>query len=335
MNKSANRPSLYDAAKVLATVLVVVAHATVMYTDSGAIDVSGTSCLLTYLTEYIYSFHMPLFFFLSGCVYGYCIELGKYERTLPFIFTKFKRLIIPYLFFGLFVVTPTMLMLGLWDSGLVNYVYRGIVLALNARHLWYLPALFFIFVLSAVYRPLIKKGNGGLAAAVLLSLTLYFLARFVPWEFQLRAACNYQIFFMAGIIFNRFCGKLCVADSWQLPVGALLLAALLLQFVYNPNDLTDRIYSFVGIGGVMLLCTALLCRFPAITDNRIYKLVKENAFGIYLFHPMIIYVLYYALGSLGINPIILSSCIAVTAFALSILLTVIVRKLHLRTLLGE
>lgn len=335
MNNKTNSSSLYDAAKVLATVLVVVAHATVMYTNSGAIAVAGTSAFLTYLTEYIYSFHMPLFFLLSGCVYGYCIEHGKYERAIPFIFSKFKRLIIPYLFFGLFVVTPTMLALGLWDSGLIEYIYRGIVLALNSRHLWYLPALFFIFVLSAVYRPLFKRGGGAIVAAVLLSLAIYYLARFVPWEFQLRAACNYQIFFMAGIIFNRFYGKLDGTASWRLPVGCSLLIVLGLQFLWNPNDITDRIYSFIGISGVMLLCSALLHRFPSVVDNRLYKSVKENAFGIYLFHPMIIYVLYYALGNVGIHPIILSSCIAVTAFALSILLTVIMRKLRLRLLLGE
>ena len=104
----------YDAGKAVAIVLVVLAHVTRWYTGQGVNTPIQSSRPLALLTEYIYMFHMPLFIFVSGCVYGICIDKGKYKDNVKFLLNKIRRLLIPYYIWGILVVAP--LMGGGWDS---------------------------------------------------------------------------------------------------------------------------------------------------------------------------------------------------------------------------
>lgn len=72
-----------------------------------------------------------------------------------------------------------------------------------------------------------------------------------------------------------------------------------------------------------------------ITNNFIYKTISMNNFGIYLFHPMIIYILFYNIRNLNLNPYISTICIFIISTILSILLTLFFRKIGLKTVLGE
>ena len=70
-----------DALKGFGIVLVVFAH----YRLPEALD------------TYIFSFHMPLFFFISGCLFNFV----KYtESATNFVKGRFKSLIIPYFAFA-------------------------------------------------------------------------------------------------------------------------------------------------------------------------------------------------------------------------------------------
>lgn len=138
----------YDLIKTITMLLVVIAHVTRMYTGNGVVVPLNQSSILDYLTKFIYGFHMPLFIFISGAVYYYCIyDLGKYKDKNKFIINKFKRLILPYLFFGLFYVTPIMLYFKFTNDNLITYIVKGILLCGNSRHLWFLYYLFIYFTI--------------------------------------------------------------------------------------------------------------------------------------------------------------------------------------------
>ena len=88
------------------------------------------------------------------------------------------------------------------------------------------------------------------------------------------------------------------------------------------------------VGG--LVCISLTSYMKMqFMNNRFVKVLSKNGFGIYLFHPMIIYILYYYLGGLDINPIVLCVGITVVSYFLSVLLTEIFRKARLTLLIGE
>ena len=71
--------------------------------------------------------------------------------------------------------------------------------------------------------------------------------------------------------------------------------------------------------------------------DSIYAIKKQikNGFGIYLFHPMIIYVLYVWLGQRDIQPWVLCIGIAAAAYLASDYLTRLLRRCRLGVLIGE
>jgi len=334
MNTEVQKTKLYDLAKCFTAILVVIAHVTRMYSPLGAISVAGQSPFLSHFTSYIYAFHMPLFIMLSGCVYGYCIENGKYGKALPFLKNKARKLLIPYFAFGVLYVAPVMLALGL-AKGYAGYVLRGIILSNNSRHLWYLPALFWIFALFILLKPLLTKGKGHLAAVGCVSLLLTLASGFMPGSFQIPSACHYQFFFFLGILFNRFYDGIVRSFRRFRAVGFALPFAMLTMFGFASNSAADGIYAVMGILMAMFLFWGTLCRFPNVIGNRVYLSLKKNSFGIYLFHPMIVYALFYWLGKYNINPFLLSALICAAAILASIGATALLRKLRLKVLIGE
>ncbi len=328
-----NKSKLYDLAKCIATILVVIAHTTRMYTPDGAIKVVNQSDFLANVTKYIYAFHMPLFFMLSGCVYGYCIEHGKYKDDMAFAVNKGKKLLIPYFFWGIFYVAPIVCALGITQGGFIKYVISGIFLSWNSRHLWYVLALFLIFLLVMPLRRLLLKEKWLVVG--IISLMLLVVSSKLPIVFQIQAACRYQVFFFMGIILNRFYHQFnCFCTKCGL-IAFIFPFALLLMFLCDANIILEYAYVLIGCSMIMILSWGLLKWFPSAFESPAYQAFKRNTFGIYLFHPMIIYVMFYICGGYDLNPVLLSALASICAIALSILATNVVRKLHLQLLIGE
>ena len=107
------------------------------------------------LLDFIYSFHMPLFFVVSGIVYGYSasrpVTLRQY---LSFTGRKVKRLLFPYLILSLiilairygmeFVVGNTARSLDLGGQ-LLNILVNPRLG--SSPYLWFLYTLFLIFLI--------------------------------------------------------------------------------------------------------------------------------------------------------------------------------------------
>lgn len=326
------KSKVYDIMKVITILLVVIAHATRMYTDVGVIHPVNKSTILALFTTYIYKFHMPLFIFISGCVYGYCINFGKYTKNKLFIKNKLKRLIIPYIFFGLFYVAPVMELLKLDNQGYLKYVWNGIILSYDSRHLWYVLALFWIFIIAMIFKPLLNKSK---IIIMCVSFILYILSNKIPSVFQISQAMHYQLYFFIGVIFNEYYDKIVVFIN-KLSFILLALPVILLgMFKFNPNWITNLGYEFVGMFMIISLSIFFLNKLPFVMETYFYKVIDKNMFGLYLFHPMIIYVLFYFLGGYNINPILLTLGISIVSIIISILATKIMRKIKLGIFIGE
>ena len=123
--------------------------------------------------------------------------------------------------------------------------------------------------------------------------------------------------------------KKCRRLVFLLPV--LLLGVL----VYNPGTLSSYMYKAIGSLMVLTFGWCIISRCPSIMETKVFKYLKKNSFGIYLFHPMIIYLLYFYLGNYDVLPIVLCSFITIAAIIGSVLLTEVFRILHIQVLIGE
>ena len=135
-----SRNATLDILKALGILLVIIGH--------------NTSGLLF---QYIYSFHMPMFFILAGYLY-------KEKGILDSITHDFKRIILPYLLYFVVLSLFNNLCYGITISRLIQDVIMiswGSVIRLDiyghhvqgVGYLWFLPALFVCKnVFNIIYR---------------------------------------------------------------------------------------------------------------------------------------------------------------------------------------
>ena len=91
---------------------------------------------------WLYSFHMPLFFIISGFFANKNIEFKVLFKK------KFKSLIIPYISFGIITIVLMIITNGL-SGKLKEYVYFFIT-GVGRDALWFLPCLFIIEIIFSI-----------------------------------------------------------------------------------------------------------------------------------------------------------------------------------------
>ena len=125
-----------DIAKAVAIFLVVLGHTVTSNSDAKII---------------IYSFHMPLFFILAGFFLN--DNNFNYSGIAVFINTKIKRLLVPYLIWGVIWMR-----LGVKNFALLLYgSYSSIIEAGSLSSLWFIPVLFTASVIAYLANSLINS----------------------------------------------------------------------------------------------------------------------------------------------------------------------------------
>lgn len=132
--------------KGIAILLVVIGH-------SFPNDFNG-NFIYEYIHKFIYSFHMPVFFFISG-FFAFKIY-DKNFKPLEFIKNKFKRLIIPYISFSIMalIIKVSIDYIQNIHIDIDNIIYGIFINPYEnpMMSLWFLYTLFIIFVLSVLFR---------------------------------------------------------------------------------------------------------------------------------------------------------------------------------------
>ena len=323
------KDNCFNVLKVLATLLVVIAHVTVMYSSLYSAYEMPENMILDWISVFIYSFHMPLFLFISGSIFKICIAGGKYKSIKDFVILKFKRLMIPYLFIGISYVTPVMLLLKLTDESLLHYIIKGIGLCLDSRHLWYLYVLFIMFLITRVLKPVFERFPV-IEYTVLLfaAVSAFYFYRYFPAYFGLDTFAKNYAFFLLGY---SFVDKLDYFKRFPLiSVGSSFVLINVLLFINS-----DKLRLFTGILGIIMSYSFAVIIQAGFEKTVFYKLLLKNSMGIYLFHPMIIYVLFHFAINWSVPAILFSFLAFTVALTVSIGLTKLLRTLHLGVLIGE
>lgn len=149
-----------DSVKGLAILLVVLGH----------IFLLGESSLISQVNKYIYSFHIPLFFLISGMLY-----CNKNIKFVVFLKSKLKRLLIPYLSFSL-MLYPIWVLIEKYIKGTGEHIqpkyFWGIFLGNADLMPWGGPLWFLIslFVVSCAFYFIGKMNR------INILLTLFFIS---------------------------------------------------------------------------------------------------------------------------------------------------------------
>lgn len=112
------RDSNIDTSRGLALILMVIGH----------LGMKAS------IVQFIYSFHMPLFFFVSGMT----ARRSNNDSFMVYVNKRIRRVLVPYILFGLIFADP-----GVKECLFVATGTRqGLAEASSLTPLWFLPCIF-------------------------------------------------------------------------------------------------------------------------------------------------------------------------------------------------
>lgn len=296
-----------DELKGLAILLMVMAHAIAWsypdYTFLGN-DLSSMSKEVfnaTILHKVIYSFHMPLLFFVSGFLFYKKDD----DWTLKFVKVKltkrFERLLIPYLFTGFFIV---------YLRGYFGY--------------WFLIVLFVLNSLVICEMYILNKVKISLSREIIYHssffIILYFSAKYYSGYLvqplaNLSFLPNYYLVFILGFMIHKYSKIELFALKPTISLLCLLLYTFLMVSI-NYYGHFRKFALFIPVFAILFLYSSFINK-----NSSILSTVGKNSLEIYIFHVFFI-VPFQEVGSYLLN--ISSLPISVTLqLVYSLLLSVI------------
>jgi len=265
-----------DYAKAIGIVLVVYGHV------ARGVSVSGIpmdDTIFNQVDAAIYSFHMPLFFFLSGLFF---VDSFEKRGWRGFALNKLDVIVYPYIVWSVF---QGLIEVGLnrWTNNRIDISQVLSLLWVPRAQFWFLYALFYISIFSMASYLFVKNRY----LILLLSIVLYFYGLIYPSILPLSYICNFSVYFFIGVFFPKkgFPGNFHAGALAGL--GLLLFASTQFVLYASPELFVDnRLYSLllalVAIGFVVSSCVWL-----SRWNMKKLALIGSASMVIYLMHVLI------------------------------------------------
>lgn len=246
------------------------------------------------VVQYVYSFHVPLFFFISGILFA----PSKYTSTSCYIEKKVKSLLIPYfvfyiicLFYWYFVEYRLFGRGG--DTTFVQeamFIFLGRV-SISGGALWFLPCLFCVEVLYWFIHNERNRYQGIISAlllAVVGCLCIYY--QFFPQAFGLLQAFVMIPFFAFGFLLKSSIETL-NKSHWTLKISIICIAVFIQYLLLHHSTLNigsfelENYYTYlpIALAGIAfyLMLSLMIKRSVAL------EWLGQNSLLIFAFHAFI------------------------------------------------
>lgn len=212
--------------KTTMMLLVVLYHSCVMWGGSWFAEPAVQSHALGVFAQWLNTFHVPVFVFMSGYLYAYLKgETDRYGSMPVVMAKKAKRLLVPYAFACAVWVVPFWVLFNGPDQVVDKYLLAG-----SPSQLWFLVMLFMVFLLFELLwkllgRQMLSVSAGTIACAAALYCCGCVLGRMFPVDVgQVASAFRFACIFWAGMAFRALPTQL----FWKIPPGAPFIAHSLL-----------------------------------------------------------------------------------------------------------
>lgn len=311
--------------RAIAIIIVVLGHSIILYSPYwGVYQTVNKVYIFELLKNIINIIQMPLFFSLSG--YLFFKTMSKKKSILTFIKTKFKRLIIPFIAIALFWMIPIKCLVNY-----PNYVNKSFLEILqllfslsDSGHLWYLPTLFFIFIIMfGVCKLLkIKEQDYKYFLIFLFLLVLSIVSSKISINLYINNIFTYLIYFYLGFLICKYENNLVKIN--KIAITFITIMLMILALIFNN--------AYLNLGAAILTILMFNVVIPAKT-NKVIDKISTNSFGIYLLHSPLIYITYTYLSNA--NPLLVVFINFFVFGLLAFILTDLLRKTPLKVFIGE
>lgn len=260
-----SRNESIDVIKGILVIFVIIGHILL-----GSLDDNG-------LRYFIYSFHMPAFFFISG----YLLNLEKISTSPPTtLFASYwKRMLFQW---GIALIVYALL---ISYSELSLRVFLSKILY-PYYHLWYVPTFFVFIIIIKLFR-YIKEDSVFFLFLVVIGLVFNSLTVTIKTgEIRL----YFFIFFLLGIFVKRL--KITIDN---LLLGGVIFAGFIVLII--ALFLSDINYEFYSINlrlpCLLLICSASILAFISCDriHSRLFGFLGKHSLEVYLWHvvPIILF----------------------------------------------
>lgn len=198
-----SRNRLISFMQAFGIILVVAGHSTYQLGHAGHVPS---------ICRWLYTFHMPLFFFISGYLLKYSnTRKGIQLSDMPalgkdgFITGKARRLLVPYVIISSVVFIPKTMMsaIALRPVDMSVWSYLGMLLYPHTNvigYFWFLPSLFLIFCMAYIAAKTKAKTNDSLLIVCLIAVSIVNPGTGL---LGLDSALYNAVFFAAGYMFRK------------------------------------------------------------------------------------------------------------------------------------
>ena len=286
MSDSDNRIAWIDTARGIGLLLVFLGHMRVPF-----------------LSAWIYTFHMPLFFFLSGMLYPGC---KKYSFT-EFAWRRFKGLVIPYFTLGIVIALFYCCLFAYYHRPPSAYteMLSSFLIQEHYWTIWFLAALFLTQILYYCIDKCFGRWKYS-SSLVSLLVCVFGLVRYrlgwgsLPWDLDI--ALIAQFFFHMGYQFmhnqrvlDGFTGEMSAAKRVCIAIGCLSVNfvagkvcvlmsghSLDMSIGMYGNELMTMISAFAG--------TLLVLTLSPVIHSAFFTYLGRNTMVLFSWHSRIILV---------------------------------------------
>lgn len=239
---------------------------------------------------YIYMFHMPLFFFISGYFFkdSYCYDMRR------FFFKRMRSLYVPFVGYGIlfFLFHDIFYRAGFYRADISSSIGGAISVLLMQEvdpllaPFWFLPILFLVEI---VFLLIHRMGRNRPFIEMVIFISSFGLGNWFTKFHILQLGTPYSpdmlnlvmvavCVFYFGYKFREFEAKISLENIYLFTISALLL--FFLHRGYGAIDMRVNLYPdpaflllgmFSGIYGVLFICNKI-----EKTQNRMVKYVSEG-----------------------------------------------------------
>lgn len=273
-----NRIAWIDIAKGIVIILMVLGH----------------SSIPKNINSFIYSFHMPFFFFVSGMLISNKSSSKKLTDLPQYITRKINSLLIPFLIYSIINIILSPLYN---DTNIIVFTKNILLNGWGGNALWYIPVFFFSNIISKLL--LINKITIILSVILLTTIGVFLNVNniILPWSLStIPIAC---VYIMLGFILKDAISKIINIKSaiMKISISAICgVVSYVISQIYHLdmacNDITPvvpiTVAALCGITFITLISNYLL-KYKIVSKILMYT--GRHTFEILAFSQLIILII--------------------------------------------
>lgn len=248
--------------------------------------------IATPFSDLIYSWHMPLFFMISG------FFINSKRKISDLVVKDWKRLMVPFFIFSFIAIILTSFKIFLLGREQLNYTNElfAVIYWMDYKHLintygfvlWFLPTLFFAKQIYYIITTLFSS----ILIQICFFVFVFISSFYISMPFAFSNAMNSVLWVFSGSLLFSLISK--INDTKCNTIIVLLAAVIAVFYIYfgiPKLDMAAIIYEdkIINVLWAFLLVVFFSLFFKIVTakykNNNLIKLWGEGTMLLFILHP--------------------------------------------------